>query len=274
MRTTARLLCTAALMCVVGELAKAEEQDPRPAAGIQDNSFIIEEAYNQEPGVIQHINAWRWLDNEWFYTLTDEWPVVTQLHQLSLTVPYSWIDNDGENERGFGDLQVNYRYQLSFESARRPAIAPRATLILPTGDEKKGLGAGSSGFQTNLPVSKIVSDRVTLNGNAGLTTYFDIDGQSPTSYNLGGSAIYAVTRDFNFMLEALQEWTETVNETGQIDHDDSFTLSPGARFALNLQGGTQVVFGAAAPIRFEESRTDYGAFLYLSVEHGVSWLPH
>jgi hypothetical protein len=147
-------------MCVIGELAKAEEQDPRPAAGIQDNSFLIEEAYNQEPGVIQHINAWRWLDNEWFYTLTDEWPVVTQLHQLSLTVPYSWIDNDGENERGFGDLQVNYRYQLSFESARRPAIAPRATLILPTGDEKKGLGAGSSGFQTNLPVSKIVSDRV------------------------------------------------------------------------------------------------------------------
>jgi hypothetical protein len=27
------------------------------AKGIQDNSFFIEEAYNQEPGVVQHICA-------------------------------------------------------------------------------------------------------------------------------------------------------------------------------------------------------------------------
>lgn len=28
--------------------------DP-PAKGIQDNSFFVEEAYNQEPGIVQHI---------------------------------------------------------------------------------------------------------------------------------------------------------------------------------------------------------------------------
>ena len=33
----------------------AQEEDPRPAKGIQDNSFLIEEAYNQESGVVQHI---------------------------------------------------------------------------------------------------------------------------------------------------------------------------------------------------------------------------
>jgi hypothetical protein len=38
----------------------AEEDDKRPAAAIQDNSFLIEEAYNQEEGVVQHIlNPWR-----------------------------------------------------------------------------------------------------------------------------------------------------------------------------------------------------------------------
>jgi len=60
---------------------------------------------------------------------------------------------------------------------------------LPTGDEGKGLGEGSTGFQFNLPI-KIVSDRVTLNGNAGFTTYFDVHGEQPSAYNLGGSVAF------------------------------------------------------------------------------------
>ena len=61
---------------------------------------------------------------------------------------------------------------------------------------------------------------------------------------------------------------------GSLQHDAAFTFSPGARYALNLDGGTQVVLGAALPIRFEETRTDYGVFLYLSIEHDVPSLPH
>ena len=40
---------------------------------------------------------------------------------------------------------------------------------------------GSYGYQINLPVSKIVSDRVTLHGNAGITSYFDVHGRQPTA---------------------------------------------------------------------------------------------
>lgn len=263
----------AAIYCCTQNV-RAEEKDMRPAAAVQDNSFLIEEAYNQEAGVIQHISNWRRLDKDWFYTFTEEWPVVTQLNQLSITVPYSWLRAGGAHESGFGDLQLNYRYQLSFENADRPAIAPRASLILPTGDEDKGLGNGSTGFQFNLPVSKIISDNVTLHGNAGLTTYVDVAGQSPTNYVLGGSVLYAVNRDFNFMLEGLEEWNESVNGLGQIENSSAFTISPGARYAINLEGGTQVVLGAAAPIRFESGNTDYGVFLYFSVEHDAPFLPH
>lgn len=268
---TASLL---AMWAVSSTAIHAEEKDTRPAAAIQDNSFLIEEAYNQEAGVIQHINAWRRLDKDWFYTFTEEWPFVTQLHQLSVTVPYSWLRDNGDHQNGFGDLQLNYRYQLSFESSDRPAIAPRFSLILPTGNEDKVLSSGSTGFQFNLPVSKIISDNVTLHGNAGGTTFFDVNGHSPTSYNLGASVIYAVNRDFNLMLEGLEEWNESVDGFGKIQHDAAFTISPGARYALNLEGGTQVVLGAAAPIRFEDSKTDYGVFLYLSIEHDASFLPH
>src|SRR4051794_18185448 len=37
-------------------LASAEEERARrPVDGIMDNSFLIEEAYNQGPGIVQHI---------------------------------------------------------------------------------------------------------------------------------------------------------------------------------------------------------------------------
>lgn len=270
MSPNARTALLAFAVAVFAEPALAEDKDSRPAAGIQDNSFLIEEAYNQEPGVVQHINTLRRQGKDWFYTFTQEWPIASQTHQFSYTVPYSWLRTDFGRESGFGDVQLNYRYQLSMETSVRPAIAPRVSLIVPSGDDAKGLGIGSYGTQFNLPVSNIVTDRVSLHGNAGLTHYFDVRGENPTSYLLGGSVIYASSRDFNLMLEGIQEWAESVDEFGSIEREKSFTLSPGGRYALNFDGGTQVVLGVAAPIRFVEDKRDYGVFFYLSIEHSVA----
>jgi Putative MetA-pathway of phenol degradation len=249
----------------------ADEDDKRPAAGIQDNSFLIEEAYNQDLGVVQHINTLRRQGKDWAYSFTQEWPVVSQAHQFSYSIPYAWLKRDTGRERGFGDIQLNYRYQLAKETASRPAIAPRFSLILPTGDADRDLGVGSIGYQFNLPVSKIVSDRMTLHANAGLTSYVDVQGQRPTSYNLGGSMVLALSRDFNLMLEGMAEWSESVDGFAQIERERSFTLSPGFRYAINIPtGNTQVVLGAAVPIRFvEDGKHDVGAFFYFSIEHDI-----
>jgi len=55
--------------------APLASQSPR----IEDNSFLIEEAYNQERGVVQHISAWeRSLGSSaWGFAFTQEWPLVT-----------------------------------------------------------------------------------------------------------------------------------------------------------------------------------------------------
>lgn len=57
----------------LGETSTFSEE----AKKIQDNSFLIEEAYNQEPGVVQHIQLFQYLkkSKEWLYTFTQEWPV-------------------------------------------------------------------------------------------------------------------------------------------------------------------------------------------------------
>lgn len=257
-----RGLLTAAMFVVGSGSLAAQEKDPRPAAGVQDNSFLIEEAYNQEAGVTQHIATLRRQFGDWAFAYTQEIPLGSQLHQFSNSVPYLWLHDSGRSH-GFGDMQLSYRYQALTETASRPAFAPRISLIVPTGNESRGTGLGSYGYQINLPVSKIVSDRVTLHGNAGMTSLFDVNGHQPTVYSLGGSIVYAVTRDTNFLIEAIGDWP---TDTPDIEQNFLFTLLPGVRHAFNLKEG-QLVLGAGVPMVFSGGRTDVGAFVYFSFEH-------
>ena len=48
--------------------------------------------------------------------------------------------------------------------------------------------------------------------------------------------IYAVTRDFNLMLEGLVEWNELVNDARALERETTFTLNPGFRKAFNFPG--------------------------------------
>ena len=249
--------------------AIAQEKDGRLAAGVQDNSCIVEEAYNQEPGVVQHIGCLRRQGRDWFLNFTQEWPIGSQAHQLSYTLPYTWLRGDAHRTQGLGDVLLNYRYQAVYETATLPAFAPRLSVILPTGSADKGTGNGSYGYQALLPVSKIVSERLTLHANAGFTSFFDLKGRKPTSYLIGGSAIYAATRDFNFMLETLHEWNETVADDRTVSRERVLTLSPGMRYAFNLSAG-QLVLGIGLPIRLTKASPDYGIMLYTSFEHGFS----
>jgi hypothetical protein len=252
----------------------AEEPHKRPAKGIQDNSFLVEESYNQEAGVVQHIFNLRYDmnkrrgpdDREWHFVFTQEWPVFSQAHQFSYQLPYSWLKSGRDKANGLGDVQLNYRYQALYESETLPAFAPRLSLILPTGDEKKGLGDDTLGYQVNLPLSKIVHERVTLHANAGMTLFPDLNGRDPVSFTLAGSAIYAVTPTFNLMLEAVGEWAQSVDGRGRLDHEFLAVISPGARYAFNFSAG-QLVLGLAAPIALNRAAPDYGALFYLSWEH-------
>lgn len=263
------ILLTVGIGCSTFEArAQSEAEDNRPAKGIQDNSFLIEEAYNQEPGVVQHILAWRRQGRDWLGTFTQEFPLGTQDHQFSYTLPYSFLRSGGVRATGVGDVLLNYRYQALYETSAVPAFAPRLSLILPTGNRDNGLGNGSYGFDSTLPLSKIVSDRVTLHANAGLSTLFDVNGRQPTTYRLGGSAVYAVTRDFNLLFEALGQSEAQVDIGRRIKRDNTLTLSPGSRYAFNFTD-MQVVVGAAAPIVMSKQKPEFGVLVYLSVEHKI-----
>ena len=265
---------------IAGHCATAQEPEKRPAEEVQDNSFLIEEAYNQEPGVVQHIlSITRQVtrmagpdEHEWQFVFTQEWPAFSQTHQLSYTVPYDYVSKGDDSADGVDDVLLNYRFQALTETATQPAFAPRFSLILPTGNVDNGFGDNSVGYQVNLPLSKIVSDRCTLHANAGATRLPDVEGHDLVSYNLGASAIYAVTRNFNLMLESTAEWDEEVNAAGRTERNLSALISPGFRYAFNHPNDAQTVIGVAAPIGLTSDTPDYGVILYASFEHPF-WRP-
>jgi hypothetical protein len=236
------------------------------AKGIQDNSFFVEEAYNQEPGIVQRIiNVPAFFtqgDKKVSFIFTQEWPIFTQTHQFSYTIPYTFT----ESENDFEDIRLNYRLQALMEGERKPAFAPRFSLVTPFGDVK-GFGHDRLGYEINLPFSKIVSNRVTLNFNAGGALFPDVNDRDLWNYNLGGSVIYAVNRDFNLMLEAVAFWEEDVDAARRIDRTVTALLSPGARYAFNCPNDLQIVVGAATPIGLTSDSPDWGLFFYLSFEH-------
>jgi hypothetical protein len=237
---------------------------------IQDNSFLLEEAYNQEDGVIQHIQMFQYYkkSKDWFYTFTQEWPVPKQAHQFSYTIPVNRLhDND---VTGVGDILLNYRYQAVFKD--RIALAPRFSLILPTGDYKKGLGTDTVGYQVNIPLSVELTDKFVTHWNMGATyTPHAKDAVGVKSdirgFNYGASLIYLATENFNLMLEAAGTSTETIPAAGLKTTESTFFINPGVRFAINFKSGLQIVPGFSIPIGIGPSEGEYGGLVYLSFEH-------
>jgi hypothetical protein len=259
--------------------------DDRPINGITDNSFLIEEAYNQEEGVIQHIFSALYINDSrhrgWSFTFTQEWPVFSEDHQFSFTIPSFHLRDEGQRQNGIGDVLLHYRYQAFREGENVPAFAPRFSLILPTGSRDKGTGTGVVGYQWNLPFSKKVASRLALHANLGLTYLpevrvpLDSPGSplspkhSLVSYNVGASAIYAFSSRVNVLVEWLGISEESFNGEGKRIRQFKSTLSPGIRSSVIDKEEFQSVIGVALPVGLNRAAENYGVFLYLSIEHKI-----
>lgn len=242
---------------------------PKEPPPISDNSFLVEEAYNQEAGVVQHIGAFRRApDGSWSFSFTQEWPAPSQRHQLSYTAPIVSSRPDGT---GMGDLVINYRYQAVGHDESRVWLAPRLSLALPTGDAATGRGLGGPGVQTNLPLSVALTPTLVTHWNLGgtVTRARGATGVRRTlrSLTTAASAIWLLAPTINLMLESTWERTESFDVGDVVRTDGRFTVLPGVRGAINLSSGMQIVPGVGVPFVRSGGRTERDLFLYLSVEH-------
>ena len=249
----------------------ASAQTAPAAPGIADNSFLIEEAYNQEPGVIQHISSFtRFGEDAWTYSFTEEWPAPSQKHQVSVTLAAL---EAGEGS-GLGDVGLNYRFQARDGTRDGIAFSPRLSVLFPTGDSDLGLGSGGPGVQVNLPVSVQRSRRFVTHSNLGATWFPNARGgdrstASTWGFNAGQSVIWFARPSFHPLVELAWTRFQTVVGPDRTASAEALYLSPGVRWAHNLKGGLQIVPGIAVPIGLGPSSGDTGVLFYLSFEHAL-----
>lgn len=233
---------------------------------VRDNSFLIEEAYNQEAGVVQHISTFQHTRGDvWAASFTQEWPLGGIRHQLSWSLS---AVNDGLGG-GIGDGAINYRYQLLGADGGTVSLAPRISALVPVGSWDRGRGTGAGAVQLNLPVSVDLSRMFVFHFNAGSTLTPSARGPGDVralalDVHSGASLVYLLRPWVNLMAEVVSLDEATVVAEGETDRATTTLVNPGVRFALNA-GATQLVPGVAWTIDLAGPN---GLFLYMSVEHG------
>jgi hypothetical protein len=255
--------CLAAFLAgSVGAYAQTEPSRPNTPAkpfGIVDNSFLIEEAFNQEKNIFQNIFTFnRSFQHDWDSSFTQEWPLGGKTHQFSYTLAFL----GAIQQRQLGDVLLNYRYQVLDEGPGRPAFAPRLSFVAHTED-------GGRGFQTNLPFSKQFGDWY-LHTNAGLTRVSGqrlADGRRAARAMpfAGLSGLWRARPMFNPMLEWLAEFNQPDDASNIGGHETRLILSPGFRTGWNI-GDRQIVIGVALPIERFHGNSSASAFAYFSYE--------
>jgi len=268
-----RLASMAVCLCLIAASAAAQTAAPPDDDWkITDNSFLVEEAFNQEAGIVQNIFGLQHLTvRDWQFTFTQEWPAPGVRHQLSYTLPVQSLDGHS----GMGDVLVNYRLQVLEEGPGRPAFSPRVSAILPSGST--AAGAGTHGVQFNLPVSKRSGD-FYFHGNGGVTWQRTRDHVTLVTPTAAGSVIYRVRQMLNLMLEGVVAGAHATAESEPGAPTTSgwvraATISPGVRGGWNVADDKQIIVGAAMPVTFSGGETDRALFLYFSYEGPVRGLP-
>ncbi|MEI8046677.1 MAG: transporter [Bacteroidota bacterium] len=273
MKTKIHFIIVSALIFMTRHLSAQTGEPQKFDPAIEDNSMFIEEAYNQEDRVVQHISNLVFLpvdEDNLYYSFTQEWPAFGLKHQLSYTLQYYSFGKAGVS--GFGDIYLNYRYQLSYKE-NFVACSPRLSLVIPTGNHAKRLGDGSWGLQFNLPVSKRWTNHFINHFNVGTTYYFKVEqkeigfSHSLVSYFAGISSIWLISPKFNLMLECMSYLVANPAAGNKVDYVNESIIAPAFRYAIDIKN-LQIVPGISFPVSLsKETGTDFGIFFYLSFEH-------
>ena len=227
---------------------------------IEDNSMYIEEAYNQEFRVVQHIfncSIFSKPEKSKAFTFTQEWPLIGQDIQFSYMIPYSAI---GDNS-GIGDAMINFRYQALMNE--KIACSPRLSYVSKSGNASKGLGNGSNGIEACIPLSCVLAERFAMHFNIGSTHFFKMQATKKSMTNLfaGFSGVYHFSETFDLMLENMMY----IQDMGDAKVK-TYIVSPLIRYAINIDK-LQIVPMIGMPIKLSSNKPDFGAAIYLSFEH-------
>lgn len=115
------------------------------------------------------------------YGLTDELDIAVGL-------PYQRISNAGEpREHGAGDAAVGVKWRFYEKDGLSIGLKPQ--VLVPTGNEQRGLGSGKAGYGMNLLASYEIDD-FTLLANTGCTYSNNVFGARKNIWNASAAVVW------------------------------------------------------------------------------------
>jgi hypothetical protein len=112
-----------------------------------------------------------------------------------ITVPFkSGGPDGGKTESGLSDITVAAKW--NFIKAGPAELAIRPTVVLPTGDDKKGLGAGKSSFGAVLAASGELDKQIGYQGNVGVMHQLAPEGgKAYNTWLFGAAGTFAASKE-------------------------------------------------------------------------------
>ena len=250
----------------------------------EDNSFLLDEAFTQEKGVMQYISNIYWSNlahDQFMHSFTHEIPLGHNRHQLSYSLSNGIQKGNDHNvnQRGLGDTNIMYSYMV-WNDQDWIMVAPELNIILPTGDPVKGLGNGGLGCRLNIPMTKRFSRKLVTHYNFAYTFVHNADryvtgllGENIKAFerdlyykDFAASVIWYPIPKFNTMFECISKIITTISPEGAVIKSSQLVFSPGFRFAFDINN-IQVVPGISTPVIVEKGAKHVtGLFIYLSFE--------
>lgn len=215
------------------------------APAIEEHAFFPEGGWNRSDRVIQY-NAFS-LDSAIGLELVQEWAGSSVRHQFSYTLPI--FSEAGIT--GVGDASLNYRYQLFGRGDSAVAVAPRASLVLPT--RSAHFGERESGIELAIPMSVALGDRMVSHSRG--SAKWTASGGRPELKLAQGLAYTPVPR-LSLSLDAEYLFVD----------GSALRYRPSVQLNLDGPAGLRWSPGVAFPIGGERN----GVLLYLAIEHPFS----
>lgn len=236
--------------------APAAAQTPNEAEGaesIEVNGFFVEEAYNQEAGMLQQIvTATAARHGGWGGDYSQEWPIFSERHQLDLALGVG----EGAGVTGVG---AEYRYLLLGGEDAVFSLAPGIEAAWSREE-------GEWELEAMLPASVRLSETLVANTNVGVSFAVD-DFDGKPGLTLGEGLVWRPQPRLNLLMEAVWSRGEPLLGEASEGEDESLIVSPGLQYAFSLRDDVRLVPGIAFPVGVGPSDGQRAVMLYLSLEH-------
>ena len=175
------------------------------------------------------------------------------LNQVEVALPFGAIeDAAGGWSRGVGDIALGYKRVLTHSLRRGNILSVSGEVLLPTGNESRGLGKGTTVFEPFVAFGQILRGNAFLQAQAGFEIPADNDLETESFWRVAFGKSFSQPRFGRTWSPAVELLAARALETGaSIEWD----LVPQLQITLSARQHVMVSGGVRIPVNERENRS-------------------